>query len=295
FHSAFVGKDLSELSSEVGAYELAFSKLKQKNTLNYLKIYGQGIFNLMDRSENPCHLIGEIYHEQMMIPLHIKANDRYALAALYVNKLHLCYLFGEYQEAVENAINAQQYLDGATSTLLIPLFHFYDSLAHLAIYSSVSNSQDLNSQDSNSQDFTSKQEQILARVTANQEKMQKWADSAPTNYLHKFYIVEAEKHRVQNSHVNAMDFYDRAIAAAEKHEYINEEALANELAGKFYLDWGKEKIAKTYINEAYYLYSLWGATAKVGDLETKYAHLLVKSSASTSDDNSLRSLPTKAE
>ena len=30
FHSAFVGKDLSELSSEVGAYELAFSKLKQK-------------------------------------------------------------------------------------------------------------------------------------------------------------------------------------------------------------------------------------------------------------------------
>ena len=122
----------------------------------------------------------------------------------------------------------------------------------------------------------------MARVTANQEKMQKWADSAPTNYLHKFYIVEAEKHRVQNSHVNAMDFYDRAIAAAEKHEYINEEALANELAGKFYLDWGKEKIAKTYINEAYYLYSLWGATAKVKDLEAKYPHLLVKSSASTS-------------
>ncbi len=287
FHSAFVGKDLGELSSEVAAYELAFSKLKQKNTLNYLKIYGQGILNLMGRSNDPCYLIGEIYHESIMVPLHLKANDRYALAALYVNKLHLCYLFGEYHQAVENAINAQQYLDGATSTLLIPLFHFYDSLAHLAIYSSVSNSQDFDSQnsdsqDSNSQGFNSQQQQILARVAVNQAKMQKWADNAPANYLHKFYLVEAEKHRVQNSYVDAMDFYDRAIATAEKHEYINEEALANELAAKFYLDWGKEKIAKTYFNESHYLYSLWGATAKVRDLETKYPHLLVKSSASTS-------------
>jgi predicted ATPase/GAF domain-containing protein/tRNA A-37 threonylcarbamoyl transferase component Bud32 len=273
FHSAFVGKELSELASEIATYDLALSKLKQQNTLNYLKIYGQTVLNLMGKSENPCYLIGESYDEEIMLNLHLEASDRYALCALYVNKLFLCYLFGEYHQAVDNATVAQQYLDGATATLLIPLFHFYDSLAHLAVYDSLTSLE---------------QQQILERVRANQQKMQKWADRAPTNYLHKFYLVEAEQHRIQGCYVEAMDYYDRAIAVAEKNEYLNEEALANELAAKFYLDWGKVRIAKTYLNEALYLYSLWDATAKVQDLETKYPQLLIKSSVSVSMADKVR-------
>ncbi len=49
----------------------------------------------------------------------------------------------------------------------------------------------------------------------------------------------------------AMDAYDRAIALAKEHEYIQEEVLACELAAKFYLAWGKEKIAQTYLTDAY--------------------------------------------
>jgi len=108
--------------------------------------------------------------------------------------------------------------------------------------------------------------------------MQKWADSAPMNYLHKYYLVEAESHRVQKAYLEALNLYDSAIAKAKENKSINEEALANELAAKFFLDWGKEKIAKTYLNEAYYLYALWGAQAKVKELEAKYPQLLIKSS-----------------
>ncbi|NER01773.1 MAG: GAF domain-containing protein, partial [Okeania sp. SIO3C4] len=53
-----------------------------------------------------------------------------------------------------------------------------------------------------------------------------------------------------------------------------EEALGNELAAKFYLHWGKEKIAATYIQEAYYCYAHWGAKAKTDQLEQKYPQLL---------------------
>ena len=208
-----------------------------------------------------------------MLPLHQSANDRYGLCALYVNKLHLCYLFGEYERAVANANKAQQYLDGATATLLIPLFHFYDSLAHLAVYHSVA---------------IAKQQQILARLTARKTKMQQWADRVPMNYLHKFYLIEAEQHRIQGSFLEAMEFYDRAIAEARENKYINEEALANELAARFYLDWDKVRIAQVYMNEAHYLYSLWGATAKVEDLQAKYPQLLIKSSAIASITDKLR-------
>ncbi len=273
FHSAFVGKELTQLASEIAVYDRAFGKLKQQNTLNYLKIYGQAVLNLIGCDQSSYRLTGELYDESMMLPLHQSANDRYGLCALYFNKLHLCYLFGEYEEAVVNAIKAQEYLDGATATLLIPLFHFYDSLAHLAVYHSVA---------------IAEQQRILARVTACKTKMQQWADFASMNYLHKFYLIEAEQRRIQGSYFEAMEFYDRAIAKARENKYINEEALANELAAKFYLDWGKDRIAQVYMNEAHYLYSLWGATAKVEDLQTKYPQLLIKSLATASITDKLR-------
>jgi len=68
----------------------------------------------------------------------------------------------------------------------------------------------------------------------------------------------------------ATEYYDRAIAGAREHGYIQEEALANELAAKFYLSLGKEKFAQIYLTESYYGYARWGATAKLKQLEEKY-------------------------
>ena len=76
------------------------------------------------------------------------------------------------------------------------------------------------------------------------------------------------------SYVEAMGYYDKAIATAKKHGYINEEALANELAAKFYLSLGKEKIGQVYLIEAYYGYARWGAKAKVEELLQRYPQLL---------------------
>ncbi|MGD1807015.1 ATP-binding protein, partial [Dapis sp. BLCC M126] len=53
-----------------------------------------------------------------------------------------------------------------------------------------------------------------------------------------------------------------------------EEALANELAAKFYLDWGKKRVAAGYMEEAYYCYARWGAKTKTNQLETLYPQLL---------------------
>ncbi|WP_036479641.1 AAA family ATPase [Myxosarcina sp. GI1] len=273
FHSFFSGKELNELASEIKVYELALSKLKQQNTLNYLKIYGQAAFNLIDVVDNPGCLQGELYDEATMLEQHLQANDRYALCALYVNKLYLCYLSGEYERAIAYSVEAQKYLDGATATLLIPLFNFYDSLAQLAVYPDVSSRQ---------------QQQILARVVTNQDKMQQWAAVAPTNFAHKFYLVEAERHRVRGDCVEAMSFYELAITQAAEHYYINEEALANELAAKFYLDWEKAKIAKTYLREAHYLYSRWGAGAKTKALEAQYPGFILEAAVAVSMSERLR-------
>ena len=134
-------------------------------------------------------------------------------------------------------------------------------------------------------------------VNINQEKMQKWAENAPMNDLHKFHLVEAEKARVLGQFFEAEEFYERAIAGAAENEFIQEEALAYELAAKHYLARGRSKIAQTYMKEAHYCYDRWGATAKVKDLEKRYPQLLntnlVRQSHSIVTDETIRH-PTAA-
>jgi PAS domain S-box-containing protein len=103
--------------------------------------------------------------------------------------------------------------------------------------------------------------------------MKQWAHYAPMNYLHKYHLVQAEKARVLGQLLEAEEFYEQAITGASDNDYLQEEALAYELAAKFYLMRGRSKFAQTYMKEAHYCYERWGAMAKVKDLETRYPQL----------------------
>ncbi len=73
-----------------------------------------------------------------------------------------------------------------------------------------------------------------------------------------------------------MNFYEDAIRAAGENELLREEALANELYARFWLQGRNQKIAKLYMQEALFGYRQWGALAKVKDLEERYPFLLEK-------------------
>jgi signal transduction histidine kinase/DNA-binding NarL/FixJ family response regulator len=94
------------------------------------------------------------------------------------------------------------------------------------------------------------------------------------NYLHKFYLIEAERARVSGRDGDAREYYDRAIDGARENGYLNDEALASELAGKFYVAKGRNSLAEIYLRDAHYAYQRWGALAKVKDLEQQYPELL---------------------
>jgi GAF domain-containing protein len=84
---------------------------------------------------------------------------------------------------------------------------------------------------------------------------------------------------------DAREYYDRAIILARENEYLNEEALAYELAGRFYLARNQNHVARHYLQDARYVYQLWGATAKVKDLEARYPQFLaIQSIDSTRTD-----------
>lgn len=261
YNSYFIGKQLTNLEREIENFAEALKKINHEIALDYQMICWQAVLNLLNKSENPCELKGDVYDEQKRLELYHKTNQYVAIHFLKLYQLMLCYLFENYHAAFNNINQAEDYLNAASGLITVPIFYFYDSLVRLAIYPQASHSE---------------QKQILVRVQANQEKIQKWAHHAPMNHLHKFYLVEAEKHRVLEEKLDAIEMYEKAITLAKEHEYLNEEALAHELAAKFYQSWGKQSIAQTYMTNAYYAYIRWGAVAKVKHLEEKYPNLIIK-------------------
>ncbi|MEG3853908.1 AAA family ATPase [Microcoleus sp. Z1_C4] len=257
-YSYLFGAELSGLERDIATYREGIEKLKFDPIIWQIRPLDQSVFNLLGKSENPCYLIGDAYDERTALSLLTEANDRTSIFALHFYKMILCYLFGQYAEAVSNAASTMQYVDSAAGTLQVSYCYFYESLAQLSFYSNASFDQ---------------QKHGLKKVRANQKKMKKWAHHAPMNHLHKFNLVEAERYRVIGKDARAIDYYDRAISLAKENEYIHEAALAYELAAKFYLSRGKELTAKAYMQEARYCYQLWGAAAKVKDLETRYPQL----------------------
>ncbi|MDY6897393.1 MAG: AAA family ATPase [Cyanobacteriota bacterium] len=257
-HNYFIGQELTLLEKQTKAYISSLESIKQSTTSNYCRIFLQSVIHLQSKNENCYSLSGDDCNENQLLDAMIEAKDISGLHYLYLNKFILCYWFGEYQQAKENAEKVRLYLAGGAGFVTIPYFYFYESLTVLAL--------------SLDQEF--EHENLLTLVTENQIQLKKWAHHAPMNYLHKFYLVEAERYRVIGKYLEAIDFYERAITIAKENEYTHEEALANELAAKFYLKWGKHKIAKAYLDDAYYGYINWGAKAKVKDLQKCYPQLL---------------------
>ncbi|MBE8986205.1 AAA family ATPase [Nostoc sp. LEGE 12450] len=256
--SFWCGQPLANLEEDTRTYYHALVQLKQLGAANYCLIDWQVISNLLGLAKHPTILSGSAFQETEFIPLLQSANDIYGLYIFYSYKLMLCFLFGEVEPANKYALECKNYLMSGAGTVAEPAFYFYDSLIALAQLNQMSGEVST----------------TLERVAKNQTQLQHWAHYAPMNHQHKFDLVEAEKCRFLGQKAEAIELYDRAISGAKANEYIQEEALGNELAAKFYSDWGKQRIAQEYMTQAYYGYTRWGAKAKVADLETRYPQLL---------------------
>jgi predicted ATPase/signal transduction histidine kinase len=260
YDNFFAGLYLEDWEPEIENYCVVLASIKQGSPLNYVRMIQQMVLNLKEIVNQPDLLSGTAYDETIMFPKHLQDQELTALAFAYTYKLMLAYFFGNYIIALDYIAENKAYLMAVAGMIYTPVFHFYAGLTNLAAFSSQSEIEQTNT---------------LIAVESHQTTLAEWAHYAPMNHQHKVDLIEAEKCRVLGKKSEAIELYEKAISGAKENKYIQEEALANELAAKFYLTWGKEKIAAGYMQEAYYCYARWGARAKVHDLEKSYPQLLM--------------------
>ena len=107
-------------------------------------------------------------------------------------------------------------------------------------------------------------------IWRNQRRLRAWARHAPSNYLHKWFLVDAELARRDGRFLRAERSYEEAIRLSSQHGVLPDEALANELAGEFELERGRTISGHAHLVEARKAYLHWGSEACVEWLERRH-------------------------
>lgn len=259
FHQFLVGMPLVSLKNEMETYGNTVSKFKQTTILQFIKIHHQSVLNLLGYSKKPDAIEGEEFSENLSLPDLIGKNDHVSLLTYYIQKNFLCYIFEDFATASATADKIDLYSDSFPSPTL-SLAYLYGSLSRL-VQCDVSNSK-------------VQKKKLVKKVKTNQAKLKKWASYAPMNFLNKWTLVQAELQRILGQDSDAAESFDKAIDLSKQNGFVQEEALSNELAAKFWLKKGKTHFAKLYLTKAFLAYQQWGSFAKLKQLRRKYPDLL---------------------
>jgi len=258
--NAFIlGHELNSLERNLAIHNKKAKDFNQIPILSMGLIYQQAVNNLITPNNAPWLLEGEIYSENQLKQFHQDSGDESSAANLYILKLFLALLFRRPEHALEFALEARRVISSVISSPAVPFFTIYESLAYIAALERAP---------------YSKQLRLRARLKLNQRLLRKWSQHAPENVLHGYHLVEAEKAKFYGNVTTAMDHYDLAIENAVKYGFLKEQALANELAGRFYLENGKRDLGMFYLSRAKTNYIRWGATAKVHWMNDEFSELV---------------------
>jgi PAS domain S-box-containing protein len=176
----------------------------------------------------------------------------------WIRKLQARFFVGDYGSAVAASLRAQRLLWVAASLFETMEYHFYGALSHAACCDSA---------------FPDRHRQHFEALSAHHRQLEIWAENCPENFENRAALVSAEIARIEGRQINAENLYEQAIRSAQANGFVHNEGLANELAGRFYMARGFERIAHTYLRDARYCYVRWEAVGKVRHLDELYPQL----------------------
>jgi PAS domain S-box-containing protein len=177
----------------------------------------------------------------------------------WIRKLQARFFAGDYSSALEASSRAQRLLWSLGSQFETAEYQFYGALSQAASCDPAA--------------AGDRQQPYLDAVAAHYKQLQLWTANCPDNFENRAALVGAELARIEGRELDAERLYEQAIRSARANGFIHNEALANELASRFYAARGFEKIARVYLQDARYGYLRWGADGKVRQLDRLHPSL----------------------
>ncbi len=265
----YQGKNLEYLAANVPKFLQFSEKTKNQWATDGMLGFQIALWNLTGRTSGKFDFrIEELSDTEFLA--NCRSHNSFAWLCTYnIFKSQILYLYGQLYEALKHSLEAEKYISFVLGHFQSSEYIFHSALILAGLYPEAP---------------AERRQEYWDKLQSHQKRMKIWADFCPENFAHKYLLVAAEMARISGRGEEAMDLYDRAILSARENEFIQNEALANELAAKFWLAKGKPEFAQIYLRKAHYGYQLWGAKRKVEDLEELYPNLLGKKPAAGVQD-----------
>lgn len=185
---------------------------------------------------------------------HLETSMSITICWYYIHKMRARYVFGAYDDALDAASKAEPLIWSSDKTHLEDVdFHFYRFLALAAQRSAMSD------------DRGAQADQAMDAIEAD---FTRWAQHAPKNFAHKHSILLGERARLKGDVIAALRAFEEAARSADT--FVQDRALAHELAARCALEGSLVTAARSHVEEALHAYESWGADGKVAQIRRQY-------------------------
>ncbi|MBN1209063.1 MAG: AAA family ATPase [Myxococcaceae bacterium] len=195
----------------------------------------------------------------------------YRLAALHafywILKMQSRFMCGAYEEARQAGALATPVLWAGFSQIQMLDYQLYRALTLAACCESATPEQ---------------QREYLEAIRQHQQQLAEWASHCPQNFLGPERMVAAELARLTGQPEEATRAYEEAIRSSQENGFIQNVALANELAARFWSSRQAPTIFSAFARAAREAYAQWGALGKVQHLDAEWPQLVSPLSPSDS-------------
>jgi predicted ATPase/class 3 adenylate cyclase len=215
---------------------------------------------LAGRTRSSLEFAGSGYDETSFLGLCEQHNVQLAICFYKILKAQALYLFGQPKQALETTREIEGQLKYIVNHPSLADRLLYQSLSLASLWDGYA---------------IEDRRAAMDCLQANLAQLKIWADNCPDNFRAKQLMIEAEIARIEGDET-AADLYDQAIEAAHMAQFIQDEALANELAARFTLRRRPaSRVGAMYLRDAEYAYRQWRANRKVEELQIEFPLLYV--------------------
>jgi predicted ATPase/class 3 adenylate cyclase len=244
------GERLKAVDSECRNFRNFVHETKDAFAIDSLAIWQQSVRALRGETESATSLGSEEFDEARVEARLRKQKNLTALGYLIIRKLHLTYLFGDYDAALDYGLSGEKFVELLPGQILLAEQSLYFGLTLVALRR-------------RGRAGGSRLARALRRCD---RRLRRWASYAPDNFEHMSLLLRAEIASLDHSAQDAGRLYESAIKSARKHGFTHIEALALERAASWNADRNLTIPAESYLERAIQTYERWGATAKLRQL-----------------------------
>ena len=191
---------------------------------------------------------------------HLAQHPRRAIFACryWIRKLQARLFADDHADAIAAAAQAERSIWASVGFFDQAEHCFYAALARAALCDAAS---------------AAERAQHLEALAAQHRQLQEWAENCPENFENRAALVGAEIARLDGREFDAERLYEQAIQSSRANDFVHNEALASEVAARFYAAHGLETNAQAHLRNARHCYLRWGADGKVRQLDQLHPHL----------------------